>query len=92
MKSVIFTIFLIIAAAFSAFAQTEMLSEQMADTAMNRVWADSPNGAGIPPKWVYDFGTELAGIKNLWFKNRRQKIFRFYQKRCGYFCAGRRHD
>ena len=80
MKSVIFTIFLIIAAAFSAFAQTEMLSEQMADTAMNRVWADSPNGAGIPPKWVYDFGTELAGIKNLWFETGDKKYFDFIKK------------
>ncbi|MGI8787101.1 MAG: hypothetical protein ACR2HG_04975 [Pyrinomonadaceae bacterium] len=65
MKSVIFTIFLIIAAAFSVFAQNQNLSARMADTAMNRVWVDSPNGAGIPPKWVYDFGVILNGMKGL---------------------------
>ena len=60
------------------FAQT--LSEQMADTAMNRVYADSPNGAGIPPKWVYDFGTELNGIKNLWLATGEKKYFDFIKK------------
>lgn len=80
MKNLLFTIVILTAASFSAFAQTQNLSEQMADTAMNRVYADSPNGAGIPPKWVYDFGTELAGIKNLWFATGDKKYFDFIKK------------
>ena len=47
-------------------AQTRLLSAQMAETAMTRVWADSPNGPGIPPKWVYDYGVILNGMKTLW--------------------------
>ena len=58
---------LLITLAFSGFAQTESLSAQMADTAMNRLWVDSPNKAGIPLKWIYDFGVVLNGMKNLWF-------------------------
>ncbi|MFL6373070.1 MAG: glycoside hydrolase family 88 protein [Pyrinomonadaceae bacterium] len=50
---------------FSIDAQTR-LSERMAETAMTRVWSDSPNGAGIPPKWIYDFGVEAKGLKDLW--------------------------
>ncbi len=80
MKSLIFTFILIITTAFSISAQTQNLSAQMADTAMNRVYADSPNGAGIPPKWVYDFGTELAGIKNLWFETGDRQYFDFIKK------------
>ncbi len=80
MKSLFFIFVLFISTAFSVFAQTPMLSEQMADTAMNRVYADSPNGAGIPPKWVYDFGTELEGMKNLWFATGDKKYFDFIKK------------
>ena len=47
---------------------------------MNRVYTDSPNGAGIPPKWVYDFGTELNGIKNLWLATGDKKYFDFIKK------------
>ena len=65
---------------FSAVVSAQNLSEQMADTAINRVYADSPNGAGIPPKWVYDFGTELNGIKNLWFATGDKKYFDFIKK------------
>ncbi len=80
MKSIIFTIFLIIATAFSALAQSQNLSAQMADTAMNRIWADSPNGAGIPPIWVYDYGVVLDGMKNLWFATGDKRYFDFIKK------------
>ena len=79
-KSVIYTIFLLIAAAFPAFAQTQKLSAQMADTAMNRVWTDSPNGAGIPPKWVYDYGGILNGMKGLWLETGDKKYYDFIKK------------
>jgi|ERR1035437_2521485 unsaturated rhamnogalacturonyl hydrolase len=50
----------------SVYAQANPLSQQMADTAMDRIWTDSPNGRGIPPKWVYDYGVVLNGLKALW--------------------------
>lgn len=51
------------------------LSQQMAETATTRVWLDSPNGAGIPPKWVYDFGVILNGIKGLWYATGDRRYF-----------------
>ena len=47
---------------------------------MNRVWIDSPNGAGIPPKWVYDYGVILNGMKNLWFETGDKKYYDFIKK------------
>ncbi len=47
---------------------------------MNRVWMDSPNGAGIPPKWVYDFGVILNGMKDLWFETGDKKYYDFIKK------------
>ncbi len=64
-KNIIF-ILLIFAGVLSAFAQPGPLSEQMAETAMNRIWIESPNGKGIPPKWIYDFGVILNGMKTKW--------------------------
>jgi hypothetical protein len=43
-------------------AQSKPVSIGMADTAMTRLWAESPNGTGIPPKWVYDYGVILNGM------------------------------
>lgn len=74
-RNIIFTSVLLITAALSVFSQTASLSAQMADTAANRVWADSPNGAGIPPKWIYDFGVVLNGEKNLWFNSGDKRYF-----------------
>lgn len=73
-------IIFIFTAAIFAQAQTAPLSEQMAETAMNRVWTDSPNGAGLPPKWVYDFGVILNGMRNLWFQTGDKKYFDFIKK------------
>src|SRR6476659_309824 len=49
-----------------SFGQSVLISHQMADTAMTRLWTDSPNGAGVPPKWIYDYGVILNGMKSLW--------------------------
>src|SRR5437764_8236770 len=65
MKSMFCALF-VLSSAFISAAQSHSLSEQMAATAMTRVWADSPNGPGIPPKWVYDFGVEANGLMSLW--------------------------
>jgi unsaturated rhamnogalacturonyl hydrolase len=90
MKSICKSLFVIILLSASfAFAQNaQTLSEQMADTAMDRVYMDSPNGVGIPPKWVYDFGTELNGIKNLWFATGKNKYFDFIKKGVDTFVQG----
>src|SRR5215212_6203009 len=59
---------LLIFAAYTqmAAAQSRPISAQMAETAMTRIWTDSPNGAGVPPKWIYDYGVILNGMKSLW--------------------------
>ena len=61
----ILVIIVLLGAAFAS-GQTVRLSEQMAETAATRVWVDSPNGKGVPPKWVYDYGVILNGLKTLW--------------------------
>ncbi len=68
---------LIVPGVGSAFAQSQPLSEQMAETAMNRIWVDSPNGKGIPPKWVYDFGVILNGMKTRWYATGDRRYFDF---------------
>src|SRR5438105_13742902 len=66
--------------AITAMAQSGMLSSRMADTAMTRVWADSPNGTGIPPKWVYDFGVEANGLKALWLATGDRRYYEHIKK------------
>ena len=79
MKIIQALILVIFIAAFAS-AQTTSLSEQMADTAMNRIYVGSPNGTGIPPKWTYDFGVILNGMRVLWFKTGDAKYFNFIKK------------
>src|SRR6476619_4352955 len=61
-------------------AQSGSVSAEMAATAMTRVWADSPNGAGIPPKWVYDYGVILNGMKSLWQTTGDKRYFDFIKR------------
>src|SRR6187200_942528 len=56
-------------------AQAVRLSEQMAETAATRVWVDSPYGKGVPPKWVYDYGVILNGLKTLWHTTGDRRYF-----------------
>ncbi|MGH9819334.1 MAG: glycoside hydrolase family 88 protein [Pyrinomonadaceae bacterium] len=64
----------------SVFSQSRPLSEQMADTAMNRIWVDSPNGKGIPPRWVYDYGVILNGMKTLWYATGDKRYYDFIKR------------
>jgi unsaturated rhamnogalacturonyl hydrolase len=73
-------IVIILAAISQAFAQTAPLSERMADTAKDRIWVDSPNGKGIPPKWVYDFGVILNGMKTKWHATGDRRYFDFIKR------------
>jgi unsaturated rhamnogalacturonyl hydrolase len=52
---------------YAAAQANPRLSEQLADTAMNRIWTDDGNPAGIPRKWTYDQGVILKGIEALWY-------------------------
>jgi unsaturated rhamnogalacturonyl hydrolase len=81
MKSTLCLLFAILASAVcSAQAQSPPISQQMADTAMTRVWAGSPNGAGVPPKWVYDFGVITSGLKTLWQSTGDRRYFDHIKK------------
>src|SRR5262249_26907336 len=63
-----------------ALSQTELNSEQAAETAMKRIWVDSPNGPGIPPKWVYDYGVILNGMKTLWRTTGDKRYYDFVKR------------
>lgn len=67
--------FIIAPANFAASQKTLRLSEQLAATAMNRIWTDDGNPAGIPKKWTYDQGVILKGIEALWFATGDAKYF-----------------
>lgn len=65
----------------AAFAQAQKpLSEQLADTAMNRIWVDARNLPGIPPKWNYEQGVVLEAIEQMWYATGDPKYFRHIQK------------
>ena len=51
------------------FAQSKSVAEQVAATAMAKLWKD-PIGADTakPGKWTYDQGVVLLGIERLWIK------------------------
>ena len=72
-----FAFVLVLSIAICVGAQAGPLSSQMADTAMTRIWTDSPNGAGIPSKWIYDYGVILNGMKSLWLTTGDRRYFDF---------------
>ena len=82
MKTKLLTLIIIVfVAQFPLVAQTTPLSAQMADTAMHRVWLDTATGqAGIPPKWVYDLGVILNGMRGLWYATGNRKYFEHIKK------------
>lgn len=80
MKKLAIALFLFFITASFVSAQTAPLSAQMADTAMNRLWVDERNEPGIPPKWIYDFGTVLNGTKNLWLNTGDKKYFDYIKR------------
>jgi len=61
-------------------AQTRPVSAELADTAMTRIWVDSPSGPGVPPKWVYDDGVILSGMKMLWQTTGDKRYYDFIKR------------
>lgn len=75
-------IFILIVAGFAmpTFGQAKPVSEQLADTAMNRIWVDQRNAPGIPPKWNYEQGVILKAIEQMWYATGDAKYFYHIQK------------
>jgi len=63
----------------SVSAQTVPVSARLADTAMNRIWVDDGNPAGIPAKWNYEQGVILKAIEQMWYATGDPKYFRHIQ-------------
>ncbi len=71
---------LIIFSVCVSIAQQAPVSERLADTAMNRIWVDSRDQPGIPPKWNYEQGVVLKAIEQMWYQTGDPKYFRHIQK------------
>jgi len=73
---------------FSAVAQVQPLSKQMAATVME-IWKDSLNLDPANPKrvkWAYDQGVILEGIDGLWKRTGDGEYFKYMQKKYGFLC------
>ncbi len=55
--------------------KTRPLSVRLADTAMNRIWVDDGNPAGIPAKWTYEQGVTSEAIEAVWYATGDAKYF-----------------
>ena len=74
------SIFLLLLSLSSISAQTKNappLSGRLADTAMNRIWTDDGNPAGIPKNWTYEQGVQLEAIRQIWYATGDAKYFNF---------------
>ena len=74
------TLLVLIAIFLVTSSNAQELSEKLADTAMNRIWVDSRNQPGIPPKWNYEQGVILKAIDAMWHTTGDAKYFRHIQK------------
>ena len=75
MRILSIVILLLLAASSIVSGQTRPLSQQLTDTAMNRIWTDDGNPAGIPRKWTYDQGVILKGVEYVWYATGDPKYF-----------------
>ena len=85
MRKIIVLVLSLIISAFSVFAQTKPVSEQLADTAMNRLWLDDRKQPGIPPRWNYEQGVILKAIDAMWYATGDVKYFNHIQKGMDYW-------
>lgn len=70
---------LILTVSTLAFAQARPVSERLTDTAMNRIWVDDGNPAGIPRSWTYEQGVIHDAIKKMWHATGDAKYYRHIQ-------------
>jgi len=73
-------------ASVSIAAQATRISEQMAKTAMTRLWGDSAKpGTGQPPRWTYEHGVVLLGIEQVWLATGDKAYFNYLQQAMDHF-------
>lgn len=84
MKSKLLFLILILFSVTTLLAQ-KPVSERLADTAMNRIWADARNQPGIPRAWTYEQGVILKAIEQMWYATGDAKYFRHIQKGMDYW-------
>jgi unsaturated rhamnogalacturonyl hydrolase len=76
LKEIIFIFVLLISFINPAQAQKSApLSERLADTAMNRIWVDDGNPAGIPKSWTYEQGVTSEAMEAVWYATGDAKYF-----------------
>lgn len=83
MKSTIILVLLFLLTV-GAIAQ-KPVSEQLADTAMNRIWVDDRKQPGIPPRWNYEQGVIHKAIQAMWYSTGDAKYFTHIQKGMDYW-------
>ena len=79
MKRILSLIIISSILSLSVYAQAP-ISEKLADTTMNRIWVDSRDLPGIPPKWTYEQGVVHKAIEQMWYATGDPKYFRHIQK------------
>ncbi|MEO5858562.1 MAG: DUF4350 domain-containing protein [Pyrinomonadaceae bacterium] len=78
-------VLLIVLFAVDSFGQHAPVSDQLAATAMNRIWVDERNQPGIPPKWNYEQGVILKAVEQMWYSTGDPKYFKHIQKGMDYW-------
>jgi len=67
---------------FSGFAQQRPLSEQMANTVLEKIYPDSLfNQTDRFPKWSYDMGVIFEGLTDVWRNTADVTYFNYMQSR-----------
>lgn len=79
------TLVLLIAGSLVAYSQDLPISQRLADTAMKRIWVDSRDQPGIPPKWNYEQGVILKAIEQMWYATGDPNYYRHIQKGMDYW-------
>ena len=78
-------LFILLAMAISSIGQSRPVSEQLADTAMNRIWVDDRKQPGIPRGWTYEQGVVHKAIEAMWYSTGDAKYFNHIQKGMDYW-------
>ena len=76
---ILFGLIILFANVISA-QKNQLLSVRLADTAMNRIWVDDGNPAGIPAKWSYEQGVTSEAIEAVWYATGDAKYFNHIKK------------